>query len=111
MKKGWKNLLAGIGVAAAGFTACILWEEHTLKIARAKREAEKRAEFIERRKAHAAQKAAAKAAERSAAAASSETDACAATHTEGEGSAEHTSEVSVKSVPEFDDPKQKKSGK
>lgn len=101
MKKGWKNLLAGIGVAAVGFTAYVLWEEHTLQTARAKREAAKRAEFIARRKAHAAQKTAAKTAAEVVAAASSEADACAAPHTEGEESAECTCEAPATSTPEF----------
>lgn len=90
MKKGWKNLLTGIGVAAVGFTAYVLWEEHALQTARAKREAEKRAEFIARRKAHAAQKAAAKAAAEAVTAASAEADSCTAPHTEGKKSADHT---------------------
>ncbi len=101
MKKGWKHLLAGIGVAAVGFTAYVLWEEHTLQTARAKREAAKRAEFIARRKAHAARKAAAKTAAEVVAAASSEADACAAPHTEGEESAECTCEAPATSTPEF----------
>ena len=100
MKKGWKNLLAGIGVAAVGFTAYVLWEEYALQTARAKREEAKR-EFIARRKAHAAQKTAAKTAAKVVAAASSEADACAAPHTEGEESAECTCEAPAMSTPEF----------
>ena len=110
MKKGWKNLLAGIGVAAVGFTAYVLWEEHALQTARAKREAEKRAEFIERRKAHAARKAAAKTAAEAVAAASAEADACTAPHTEGEGAAECTCEAPAASAPEFAASEQTKDG-
>ena len=101
MKKGWKNLLAGIGVVAVGFTAHALWEEHALQTARAKRETEKRAEFIARGKAHAAQKAAVKTAAEAVAAASAEADACTAPHAEGEESAECTCEAPATSTPEF----------
>lgn len=101
MKKGWKNLLTGIGVAAVGFMVYVLWEENALQTARAKRESEKRVEFMERRKAHAARKAAAKAAAEAVVAASAEAGACTVPHTEGEGSAEYTCEAPATSAPEF----------
>ena len=50
MKKGWKKLLTGFAVAAAGFVAYTLWEEHKRKTELAQRAAEG-PEFIERRKA------------------------------------------------------------
>ena len=65
MKKEMKNMLAGIGIASLGFVACALWEDYTRKkeLARKASAAEKRAAFIERRKAYARKRFAARAAE------------------------------------------------
>ena len=55
MKKGMKDLLTGIGIASIGFVAFILWDDYTRKkeLERKVSAAEKRAAFIERRKAYA----------------------------------------------------------
>ena len=65
MKKLIGNLLMGIGIASVGFVAYVLWDDHAKKTEqeRESAEAEKRAEFIERRRAYAREKSAVEATE------------------------------------------------
>lgn len=58
-----KILLTVIGIISAGFGACVLWDGYIQKKEQHKKalEAEKRADFIARRKARARKKAAEKA--------------------------------------------------
>ena len=60
MKKIMKTLLAATGIISASFGACALWDGYVQKKEQHKKalEAEKRAAFIARRKAHARKKAA-----------------------------------------------------